>query len=113
MSGRQGFTLVEIIMALMIFSVLMGGLMSASLVASSQLKIGQNDVRVWKTATYQLEKLIALGYDSVKSGSDTGQGYDAVWTVSGTDPKKILLVIDRETLSGDIKPDSFVTYVAP
>ena len=100
-------------MAILIFSIMMGGLMSASLVASNQLKIGQNDVRVWKAATYQLEKVISLGYDSVKSGSDTVQGYPVVWTVTGTAPKQVLLVIDRRTLHGDIRPDSFVTYVAP
>ena len=112
MSGRQGFTLIEITVALVIFSIMMGGLMSAGLVASNQLRVGQNDVRVWKAATYQLEKLIAEGYDSVSSGSDTVQGYNTVWTVTGTDPKKILLVIDRKNLSGDLRPDSFVTYLA-
>lgn len=110
--SRQGFTLIEIIMAVLIFSLMMGGLMSAGLVASNQLRIGRNDVRIWKATTYQLEKLIAEGYDNLSSGSDTVQGYNTVWTVTGTDPKKILLVIDRETLSGDIRPDSFVTYLA-
>ncbi len=112
MSDRQGFTLVEIIMSVLIFSIMMGGLMSAGLVASNQLRVGQNDVRIWKAATYQLEKLIAEGYDSISSGSDTVQGYSTVWTVTGTAPKKILLVIDGKTLSGGIRPDSFVTYMA-
>ena len=112
MSDRQGFTIIEIIMAILIFSIMMGGLTSAGVVASNQIKTGQNDVRVWHAATYQLEKLMAEGYDSVSSGSDTVQGYNAVWTVTGTDPKKILLVIDRKTLSGDIRPDTFVTYLA-
>ncbi len=111
MSGRQGFTLIEIIMAVLIFSVMMGGVISAGFVASYQLRMGQDDVRVWKAATHQLEKLIAEGYSSVSSGSDTVQGYSTVWTVTGTDPKKILLVIDRTTLSGDVRPDTFVTYV--
>ncbi len=44
MNDRQGFTLVEVIMAVLIFSLMMGGLMSASLVASNQLKVGQADV---------------------------------------------------------------------
>ena len=112
MSSQKGFTLIEVVMALLIFSFMMGGLMSAGLLASNQLRVGQNDVKVWKAATYQLEKLIAEGYDSVSSGSDTVQGYGTAWTVTGTDPKKILLVIDRKTLSGDIMPDSFVTYLA-
>ena len=112
MSDRQGFTLVEVIMAVLIFSIMMGGLVSSGLVASNQLRTSQNDVRVWKAAGYQMEKLIATGYATVSSGSGTVQGYSVVWTVTGTDPKKILLVIDRQTLSGDVRPDSFVTYLA-
>ena len=112
MSDRQGFTLIEIIMAVLIFSIMMGGMMGSGLVASNQLKVGQNDVRIWKAATYQMEKLIADGFDSVSSGNDTVQGFNSVWTVTGTDPKKILLVIDRTTLTGDVRPDTFVTYVA-
>ena len=112
MNDRQGFTLVEVIMAGVIFAIMMGGLVSAGVMASTQLTTSQNDVRVWKASSYQMEKLIAGGYSSLVSGSDTVQGYSVVWTVTGTDPKKILLVIDRQTLLGDIRPDSFVTYLA-
>ena len=51
MSGRRGFTLIEVVMAVLIFSLMMGGLMSASLVASNQLRIGQKDVEVWEIVT--------------------------------------------------------------
>ena len=112
MNDRRGFTLVEVIMAVLIFALLMGGLTSAGLVAANQLRVAQNDVRVWKAATYQLEKLIADGYANVASGSGTIQGFPTAWTVSGTDPKKILLVIDRQSLTGTILPDTFVTYIA-
>lgn len=111
MSDRRGFTLIEVIMAVLIFSILMGGLTSAGLVAANQLRLAQNDVRVWKAATYQMEKLVADGYASVTSGSDTIQGFNTVWTVSGTDPKKVLLVIDRTTLTGAVQPDTFMTYI--
>ncbi len=111
MNGRQGFTLIEVVIAVLIFSLLMGGLVSAGVVASSQLIVSQNDVRVWKAASYQLEKLVAGGYANLASGSGAVHGYSTVWTVTGTDPKKVLLVIDRKTLSGDIRPDTFVTYL--
>ena len=51
MSGRRGFTLIEVVMAVLIFSLMMGGLMSASLVASNQLRIGPKDVEVWEIVT--------------------------------------------------------------
>ena len=111
MRGRQGFTLVEIIVALVIFSIMMGGLMSASLVASNQLKLGQVDAEVWEVATYQMEKLIALGYDSIKNGEDTIQGYPVEWTINGSAPKRIFVTIDRKDIHGNWKSESFETYL--
>ena len=111
MRDRQGFTLVEIIMAVMIFSVMMGGLMSASLVASRQLRQGQSDVEVWEVVTYQMEKLIALGYDSIKAGKDTIQGYHLDWKINGMDPKRIYITIDRKSIHGPWKSESYETYL--
>ncbi len=111
MNDRQGFTLVEVIMAVLIFSLMMGGLMSASLVASNQLKVGQSDVEVWEVVTYQMEKLIAMGYDSISNGSDTIQGYPLSWQINGTSPKRIFIMIDRKTIHGQWRTESFETYL--
>ncbi len=112
MNDRQGFTLVEIIVALVIFSIMMGGLMSASLVASNQLRMGQTDVEVWEVATYQMEKLIAMGYDSIKPGKDTIQGYPVDWKINGNSPKRIFITVDRQSIDGSWRPESFETYLA-
>ena len=112
MNIRQGFTLIEVIISVLIMALLMGGLVSAGMVAGNQLRVSQTDIRVWKASSYQMEKLLAQGYTNVVSGSDTVQGFPVVWNVTGTDPKKILLVIDRTTLMGVVRPDSFVTYLA-
>ena len=111
MSGRQGFTLVEIIVALVIFSIMMGGLMSAGLVASNQLKVGQSDAQVWEVATYQMEKLIALGYDSIKPGKDTILGYPVDWKINGNSPKRLYVTVDRKSIHGSWRPESFETYI--
>ena len=111
MSGRQGFTLVEVIVALVIFSIMMGGLMSASLVASNQLKVGQADAEVWEVVTYQMEKLIALGYDSIKNGKDTIQGLPVDWKINGSNPKRVFVTIDRKDIHGNWKSESFETYL--
>ncbi len=111
MSSRQGFTLIEVVMAVLIFSLMMGGLMSASLVASNQLKIGQKDVEVWEIITYKMEELIAVGYDSIKAGKDTIQGYPVDWKIIGNDPKRIFITIDRKSIGGPWKSESFETYL--
>ena len=111
MNDRQGFTIVEVIMALLIFSLMMGGLMSASLVASNQLKVGQSDVEVWEVVTYQMEKLMAQGYDSLKNGKDTIQGYPVDWKINGSSPKRIFITIDRKSIHGNWKSESYETYL--
>ena len=111
MNDRQGFTLVEITVALVIFSIMMGGLMSASLVASKQLRMGQSDAQVWQVATTQMEKLIAFGYDSIKNGKDTIQGYPVDWKITGNSPKRIFVTIDRRSIHGSWRSESFETYL--
>ena len=111
MSGRRGFTLIEVVMAVLIFSLMMGGLMSASLVASNQLRIGQKDVEVWEIVTYKMEELIAQGYDSIKAGKDTIQGYPVDVKINGMDPKRIYITIDRKSIHGPWKAESFETYL--
>ena len=112
MSDRQGFTLVEVIMAVLIFSLMMGGLMSASVVANDQLTLGKYDAEVWVVVTYQMEKLIAIGYDNIVTGDDTIQGYPLEWIVSGTDPKKIELIVAKKILRGnERRSEAFVTYL--
>lgn len=112
MYNRQGFTMIEVIIAALIMAILMGGLISAGTVAAGQLRLSQTDMQIWEASTHQIEKLMALDYDSVVSGTDSVHGFNVVWTVTGTDPKEIVLVIDRPTLLGEIRPDSFVTYLA-
>ena len=113
MNSRQGFTLIEVIISVLIMALLVGGLVSSGMVAGNQLRVSQTDMRIWKATNYQMEKLLAQGYANVVSGSDSVQGFSVAWTVTGTNPKKIVLVIDRRTLMGDVRPDSFVTYLAP
>lgn len=109
---RAGFSVIEVVIAVVIMGILVGGLTSAGVVARSQLTLGQIDVRVWKAASFQMEKILAEGYDNLTAGTDTVQGLALGWTITGTNPKKVVLVVDRPTLVGAIRPDTFVTYVA-
>lgn len=110
--NKHGFTIIEVIMASLVMAILLGGLISAGTVAATQLRSSQTDMQIWKASTHQMERLMAQDYSTLVSGSDTVEGFNVVWTVTGTDPKEILLVIDRPTTRGEIRPDSFVTYVA-
>ena len=113
MNDQRGFTLIEVILALLLFSIMVGGLMSAGLVASDQIREGQGDVRVWEIATYQMETLIAMGYDNVSNGKDTIQGHPVDWKITGNSPKTITVTVDKKSYKGkEKKAQSFITYLA-
>ena len=110
--SKQGFSMIEVIISALIMAILMGGLISAGMVAADQLRVSRTDLDVWQASTDQMELLMAQDYDSVVSGNDTINGMGVSWNVTGANPKQVLLVIDRPAFRGGIRPDTFVTYIA-
>lgn len=108
----DGFSMLEVLLSLMLFSVAVLGLSWAGMTASAQLRASRSDIQVWTAARNQLDELTALGYDSVTAGTDTVGGYPISWDVQGANPKKIILVVQARNRSGTLVPDTFVTYMA-
>ena len=69
-------------------------------------------MRRWVVLQQQMEDVLAVGYDSVTAGSATVQGYPLSWTVTGSDPKQITMVMQRENHAGRTVEDTVVMYVA-
>lgn len=109
---HRGVSLVEILIGVVILSVALIGLAAAGGVAARQVYTGRQDMGRWAAIQQQLESLVALGYDSVADGSSTVQGYPMTWTVTGTDPKQITVVMERENYRGETVQDTFITYMA-
>jgi Tfp pilus assembly protein PilV len=109
---REGVTLVEILIGVIILSVALLGLAAAGGVAARQVYMGRVDMGRWAAIQQQLESLVADGYTNVSTGSGNVQGYPMTWTVSGTNPKQITLVMTRENFRGDTVQDTLVTYLA-
>ncbi|MFQ5689515.1 MAG: prepilin-type N-terminal cleavage/methylation domain-containing protein [Gemmatimonadota bacterium] len=110
--GETGFTIIEILVALTILSVAIMSLITASTLATRQMKMSKADTKVWMAVQSELETLTAQGYDNVTAGSATVQGYPMTWTVSGTDPKKVTLIVQRKDWRQAVVPDTFVTYLS-
>ncbi len=106
------FSMLEVVVSLMLFSVGALGLSWAGITASAQLRASRSDIQVWATARNQLDELTAQGFDSVTAGTDTVAGYPISWDVQGVNPKKIILVVQAQNMSGTLVPDTFVTYMA-
>ena len=84
--GQGGFNLLEVLIAITIFSI--GILAVASMQISSMMgNTSAKDVTEGATlATDQLEKLMALPYGSVSTGSRTVDTYQINWTVTDNTP---------------------------
>ncbi len=109
---ERGVSLVELLVAVMILSVALLGLAGAGGVAAQQLHIGRKDMTRWTAAQQQIEELVRTGYDSIATGSSVVQGYPMNWTVTGTNPKKVIFTLERTNLSYQTVKDTTVLYFA-
>ena len=112
LADRRGISLVEILVALTILSGALLSLASAAGLASRQVLSGRTDVNAWAASQSQAEDLMARGFDTISSGSATVHGFPMAWTVSGTNPKKVLLEVDWTNRSGRAVTDTLVLYRA-
>lgn len=111
--NRRGSSLLELVVSLAVLSVAVMALVASGSVASQSLRSGRGYVVASAAARTTLDSLTAVGWDSLagKSGADTVQGYPLHWSVSGVNPRHVVLVVTRE-VPGRVAADTFVTYVA-
>lgn len=109
----RGVSVVEVLVALMIFTLAILALATAGSVASRTLRSGRSYMGSWAVAQSKLDSLTAVGWAALggQSGTETVQGYPVTWEVQGTNPRRVILVVERH-LSGTVYADTFVTYVA-
>ncbi len=109
----RGVSLVEVLVALLIFTMAILALATAGSIASKTLRSGRSYMGSWAVAQSKLDSLTALGWTALggQSGTETVQGFPVTWNVQGTNPRRVTLVVQR-TLSGTVYADTFVTYVA-
>ena len=91
--ARAGFTLVEVLVALVVLTVGVLALAGATAVAVRQVILA--DVTTERAAALQsvVEMLRARPYDSLSAGSDTVGTFRATWTVSSTQRSTVLSIV--------------------
>ncbi len=112
LNDERGVSLVELLVAVMILAVALLGLAAAGGVAAQQLHTARTDMHRWVAAQQQIEELVRMGYDSVTTASAVVQGYPMSWTVTGTNPKKVIFTVERTNLSYQTVQDTTVLYFA-
>ena len=109
---EHGFSLTEVLTALVLTLVTTGALSSYLLNSALQAQTARQDLSMWNAAQAQMEQLLAQGYSSVSSGSGTVLGFPMTWQVTGSTPKHITLVVQATGPAGIARPDTFVTYMS-
>lgn len=106
--GRWGFTLVEVMVALVILATALLSLAAAAGLAVRQLYYSQTDTEWWTAVQLQLEELSSQGFQNVADGSATVEGYPMSWTVSGPDPKTVTVEVTRTRRNGQVVVDTLL-----
>ncbi len=107
-----GFSLVEVVIGIVILAIALLGLAAAGGVAAKQVYLGRTDMARWAALQQQVENLMARGYGNVTDSSAVVQGYQMSWTVSGTNPQKITLVMERTNAAGQTVQDTVVMNIS-
>lgn len=111
-TSRLGASLVEALIAVVILAVALLALAASGAIAARQIQRGRDDISRWAALQQQVEALQAAGYDAVEDGSAVVQGYPMSWTVSGEDPKKVTLTVERPGALGGTVTQTYLLFLA-
>jgi Tfp pilus assembly protein PilV len=111
-AARHGDTLLEVLVAVVVFAIGLLSLMAGSLVAARAMKDSKSLAAATIAAQTTMDSLKAVGWDGIAgaSGSYDAKGHAVSWSVSGDNPRKVLVIITRQT-SPSLVQDSLITYV--
>ncbi len=91
--GARGFTVVELIVAIVLLSVVVVALAASSLYTSRALLRSSEELRASEFTQGELERLLSLPYGSLADGSQTLPQGTSTWTVvDSTTYRRIVLV---------------------
>lgn len=110
-SDVRGISMVEVLVALLVFVLGVVALSTSGMVAGEQMRAGRSDAHLWAAVHQQFDVIRAQGYDNLTAGADTVHGFPMSWDIQGADPKKIILTATVMSRRGVAVPDTFVTYL--
>lgn len=113
---REGFSLVEVLIAMSLLTVVMMGLASAATLGLSQMGKARQDLQYSADVQQITDSLVAKGWNKVTDGSQTIRGRAVSWTVTNLNAKsqKLNIVVQRrgQANAAVIYSDTVTLYLA-
>ena len=109
---ERGVSLVEIMVAIVLLATAVMSLASAAGLAMRTTVRAREDLRAWAVVQRKADSLVAQGAGNITAGSDVVGGRAISWTVSGANPERIDLVVDRAAMNLAIVKDTVVLYLS-
>src|ERR1700693_4792074 len=96
-SDRQGFSLLEVIVARTLMGLAVMSLAGAASLGLSQMGKARQDLQYTADVQQVADSLVGVGWNRVTSGSSTIRGRPISWTVTTPNPgtQKVDMVVER------------------
>jgi prepilin-type N-terminal cleavage/methylation domain-containing protein len=110
--ARRGSTLLEVLVAVVVFAIGLLSLMAGSLVGARAMRDSKSFASAAMAAQSTVDSLKAVGWADIAgaSGSYSVRGHDVTWSVSNDDPRRVVVTITRRTLPSGVY-DSLVAFI--
>lgn len=118
--GRSGFTVAEVIVAVILLSVGLLALAGSTAIASRMVGMGQQATRVGQTAAARVERLRQVAFSTAlpcsaaawRSDSAGGTGLSESWSIlDDAGPVRRVLIVLRSRHPGGTRSDTVFTAV--
>src|ERR1700693_383219 len=96
-SDRQGFSLLEVIVAMTLMGLAVMSLAGAASLALSQMGKARQDLQYSADVQQVADSLVGLGWNRVASGSSTIRGRPVSWTVTtaSASSQQVDIIVER------------------
>ncbi len=113
---NRGFSLVEVIVALSLLSVVMMSLAGAAALGLSQMTKARQDLQYSADVQQVADSLVGLGWNNVTTGSSNIRGRTVSWAVATLSPnsQKVTVVVERrgQANTTTLYSDTVMLYLA-
>jgi prepilin-type N-terminal cleavage/methylation domain-containing protein len=113
---RQGFSLVEVTVAMTLLTVAMMSLAGAAALGLNQMGKARQDLQYSADVQQVVDSLVSVGWNKVTSGSASVRGRPVTWTVStvNSNSQKLNVIVTRrgQAQTSILYPDTVSIYLS-